>query len=60
MKKYTIGLDYGTNSCRALIVNISDGNELASSVFLYPSGNNGIILDNSDPNLARQNPQDYN
>ena len=59
MKKYTIGLDYGTNSCRALIVDISDGNELASSVFLYPSGNNGIILDNSDPNLARQNPQDY-
>tara|TARA_S200000501_G_scaffold176229_1_gene165902 strand:+ start:1778 stop:3502 length:1725 start_codon:yes stop_codon:yes gene_type:complete len=59
MKKYTIGLDYGTNSCRALIVDISNGTELASSVFLYPSGENGIILDSSDPNLARQNPKDY-
>jgi len=59
MKKYTIGLDYGTNSCRALIVDIDDGTELASSVFLYPSGENGIILDSSDPNLARQNPEDY-
>lgn len=59
MKKYTIGLDYGTNSCRALIVDIDDGTELASSVFLYPSGENGIILDSSDPNLARQNPKDY-
>ena len=59
MNKYTIGLDYGTNSCRALIVDIDDGTELASSVFLYPSGENGIILDSSDPNLARQNPKDY-
>ncbi len=59
MKKYSIGLDYGTNSCRALIVDIDDGTELASSVFLYPSGENGIILDSSDPNLARQNPKDY-
>ncbi len=59
MKKYAIGLDYGTNSCRALIVDINDGTELASSVFLYPSGENGIILDSSDPNLARQNPKDY-
>ena len=59
MNKYTIGLDYGTNSCRALIVDTDDGTELASSVFLYPSGENGIILDSSDPNLARQNPKDY-
>jgi L-ribulokinase len=59
MKKYALGLDYGTNSCRALIVDLEDGTELASSVFSYPSGEMGICLDPREPNLARQNPQDY-
>jgi L-ribulokinase len=59
MKKYAIGLDFGTNSCRSLIVDLSDGNELASHVFPYPSGKDGILLDSKEPNLARQNPQDY-
>ncbi|MEX0321338.1 MAG: ribulokinase [Puniceicoccaceae bacterium] len=56
---YTIGLDYGTNSVRALIVRCSDGKELASHVFNYPSGHQGILLDSSDHNLARQHPGDY-
>ncbi len=59
MKKYAIGLDFGTNSCRSLIVDLTDGSELASHVFPYPSGNAGILLDPKEPNLARQNPQDY-
>jgi L-ribulokinase len=59
MKKYALGLDYGTNSCRSLIVDLEDGTELASSVFPYPSGEMGICLDPREPNLARQNPQDY-
>jgi L-ribulokinase len=59
MPKYAIGLDYGTNSCRSLIVDISNGKELASHVFPYPSGEAGIIVDKADPNLARQNPEDY-
>ena len=59
MSKYAIGLDFGTNSCRALIVDISDGKELASYVFEYPSGEVGIIVDPAAPNLARQNPADY-
>ncbi len=59
MKTYALGLDYGTNSCRALIVDLTDGRELASAVFDYPSGEAGILLDARDPNLARQNPQDY-
>lgn len=58
-KKYSIGLDFGTNSCRSLIVDITDGSELASYVFPYPSGEAGIIVDSTDPNLARQNPEDY-
>jgi len=59
MNKYAIGLDFGTNSCRSLIVDVADGKELASHVYPYPSGKDGIILDSSDPNLARQNPADY-
>jgi len=59
MKGYAIGIDYGTNSVRTLIVNCADGKELAESVFLYPSGDQGIILDPADHNLARQNPADY-
>ncbi len=59
MSKYAIGLDFGTNSCRSLIVDISNGNEIASYVFPYPSGEAGIIVDKKDPNVARQNPKDY-
>lgn len=59
MSKYSLGLDFGTNSCRCLVVDVSAGLEVASSVFEYPSGVQGIITDAADPNLARQNPQDY-
>jgi L-ribulokinase len=59
MSKYAIGLDFGTNSCRSLIVDIENGNELSSHVFNYPSGESGVILNPRDPNLARQNPGDY-
>ena len=56
---YTIGLDYGTNSVRCVIVDTSDGNEVGTAVFDYPAGDAGIILDVNDHNLARQNPVDY-
>ncbi|MCL2701280.1 MAG: ribulokinase [Phycisphaerae bacterium] len=58
MAKYTIGLDYGTNSVRALIVNVADGAEAASAVWTYAHGTVGVMLSN-DPNLARQHPADY-
>ena len=58
-KYYTLGLDFGTNSVRALIVDLYNGDEIGTSVFPYPSGNDGILLDDSDPNVARQNPADY-
>jgi L-ribulokinase len=38
---------------------VDSGRELASHVFSYPSGNDGVIIDASEPNLARQNPADY-
>jgi L-ribulokinase len=56
---YTIGLDYGTNSVRCVVVNTKNGDEIGSFVYPYPSGKDGIILDHSNANLARQNPADY-
>ncbi len=59
MKRYALGLDFGTNSVRALLVDAENGNELATSIFDYEAGQDGIILDADNPHLARQNPQDY-
>ena len=59
MANFAIGLDFGTNSCRSVIINVDNGEELATSVYSYPSGELGIITDQNDPNVARQNPQDY-
>jgi L-ribulokinase len=56
--KYTIGLDYGTNSVRALIVNVANGAEVAAAVWVYRHGTQGVVLAR-DPNLARQHPSDY-
>ena len=56
---YSIGLDFGTNSARALIVNNTNGDEVGTAVFDYPTGDTGIVLDARDPNLARQHPADY-
>jgi L-ribulokinase len=56
---FTIGIDYGTNSVRALVVRCADGAEFGSSVVNYPSGTQGVLLDPKDHNLARQHPGDY-
>lgn len=57
--RYTVGIDYGTNSVRALVVNVEDGREVGTAVVNYPSGKEGILLDPKDPHLARQHPGDY-
>ncbi len=57
--RYTIGIDYGTNSVRALVVDAADGTELGSCVVPYPSGREGVLLDPKEPHLARQHPPDY-
>ncbi len=56
---YTIGIDYGTNSVRALVVRAADGAEVGTCVVPYPSGRQGILLDPRDHHLARQHPGDY-
>lgn len=59
MKRYSLGIDYGTNSCRSLLIDLDNGAEVGSTVFNYPSGEMGILLDEKNPHVARQNPQDY-
>ncbi|HXH60133.1 MAG TPA: ribulokinase [Fimbriimonadaceae bacterium] len=59
MASYALGLDYGTNSVRALIVDTATGEEVGTSVWNYQRGEEGVILDPRDPHLARQHPQDY-
>jgi L-ribulokinase len=56
---FTIGIDYGTNSVRAIVVDCSNGREIGSCVVDYPSGKQGVLLDARDHHLARQHPGDY-
>lgn len=57
--KTALGIDFGTNSVRALIVDVESGTEVGTAVADYGSGEHGVLLDNRDPLLARQNPLDY-
>lgn len=57
-RRYALGLDYGTNSVRALIVDVSNGKEVGTSEWKYRRGKDGVIL-SADPHLARQHPADY-
>src|SRR5210317_1968368 len=59
MKRYAIVLDFGTNSVRAIVVDIADGQILGSSVHEYAHGERGVMGDARDPNVARQHPDDY-
>lgn len=57
-KDCVIGLDYGTDSVRALVVRASDGAEVASEVFYYPRWKKGLYCDPA-ANRFRQHPLDY-
>lgn len=62
-RKYSIGVDFGTESGRAVLVDVTDGREVASAVHLYANG----VIDESlpgsqvrlQPDWALQDPNDY-
>jgi len=56
---FTIGVDFGTNTARAVVVDCADGRTLGTAVADYPSGERGVLLDPREPHLARQHPGDY-
>ncbi|HET6993437.1 MAG TPA: FGGY family carbohydrate kinase, partial [Chitinophagaceae bacterium] len=53
-----IGVDYGTDSVRSVLVNTSNGKEITSSVFYYPRWKAGKFC-NPAINQFRQHPLDY-
>ena len=58
-RRFTLGIDYGTSSVRAVLVDVATGAEVGTGVSAYASCRDGILTDPADPHLARQNPQDY-
>jgi len=63
MAKYAIGVDFGTESGRAVLVDISNGKEIATAVYLYLNGAIDERLPGTqirlEPDWALQDPQDY-
>lgn len=57
-RSYVIGVDYGTDSVRSVLVDTSNGNEIAASVFYYPRWKKGLYCQPSQ-NQFRQHPLDY-
>ena len=57
-KQLVIGIDYGTDSCRAVAVDAVTGKELAAETALYPRWKKELYCDAS-ANSYRQHPQDY-
>lgn len=56
--KYVIGIDYGSDSCRGVIIDAMNGRELASEVFYYPRWKQGLYC-NASKSQFRQHPLDY-
>ena len=62
-KKYAIGVDFGTQSGRAVLVEIGTGKEIATAIKVYPHGVMDEYLPDGvtrlEPDFALQHPQDY-
>lgn len=57
-KRYVIGVDYGTDSCRAILLDSVDGRRIAESLCNYPRWMKGLYCAPLEDRY-RQHPQDY-
>jgi L-ribulokinase len=57
-ENYVLGLDYGTDSCRTVIIDAANGEEAGVAVMEYPRWTKGLYC-NASKNQFRQHPQDY-
>jgi L-ribulokinase len=57
-QRFVIGVDFGTDSCRSLIVNAMTGEQCASAIAFYPRWKAGLYCQ-PDLGIFRQHPQDY-
>jgi L-ribulokinase len=55
---FVIGVDFGTDSVRSIVVNAANGEEMAASIFYYPRWKKGLYC-NAENNQFRQHPSDY-
>jgi len=56
--QFVLGVDYGTDSVRSILVNTATGQEIAASVYYYPRWKKGMYCD-AGANRFRQHPLDY-
>ncbi len=64
-RKYTIGIDFGTESGRTVLIEVASGKTVAESVYAYENG----VIDHAlpvegetvllEPDWALQDPEDY-
>jgi len=57
-ESYVLGLDYGSDSCRAVLIDAANGTEAGGAVMYYPRWSKGLFC-NAAANQFRQHPQDY-
>ncbi len=58
MGSYVIGIDYGSDSCRSVVLDVSNGEEIGGAVFYYPRWAKGMYCKPNE-NIFRQHPLDY-
>lgn len=56
---FVLGMDFGSNTARVLVVDARTGVECGVGVANYPSGDQGVLTDPANPHVARQRPGDY-
>ncbi|HUX36615.1 MAG TPA: ribulokinase [Rectinemataceae bacterium] len=57
-RNFVLGIDYGTDSCRGIIIDAADGSEIAQAVAAYPRWSKGLYCEPL-ANRFRQHPLDY-